>query len=139
MCARVGWHGNSEQEAGRSLIAICQAECQDRDGKKKSTSKERGISFSLLWAEPQPDSPALSPPWGKRNLTSRLCSGQAVSLSCQPEEGRCKRAALSPPDPCLPALMAHGQCGRWFFCDPETTESHIVLYPDKSGRVKDRT
>lgn len=65
VCAPVGWHGNLEQEAGGSLIAICQAECQDRYGKKKSTSKAIGISFSLLLAEPQPDAHLHSPPQGE--------------------------------------------------------------------------
>jgi hypothetical protein len=37
-------------------------------GKKKSTSKERGISFSLLWAEPQPDSPTLFPTIEEKNI-----------------------------------------------------------------------
>lgn len=36
---------------------------------KKSTSKERGISFGLLWVEPQPDSPTLFPTI-EENLTS---------------------------------------------------------------------
>lgn len=62
VCARVGWHGNSEQEAGRSLIAICQAECQDRDGKKNQHQKKEvlasaccGLNHSLtpqLWSPP---------------------------------------------------------------------------------------
>lgn len=54
VCAQVGWHGNSEQEADCSLIAICQAECQDRDGKKTQHQKKEvlasaccGLSHSL--------------------------------------------------------------------------------------------
>lgn len=41
VCARVRWHGNSEREAGGSLIAICQAECQDRDEKKINIKRKR--------------------------------------------------------------------------------------------------
>lgn len=49
VCAWVGWHGNSEQEAGRSLIAICQAECQDHDEKKNQHQKKEVLASACYW------------------------------------------------------------------------------------------
>ena len=68
VCARVGWHGNSDQEAGGSLIAICQAECQDCDGKKKKKNqhqKNEVLALACCWFKPQPDAHLCAPLQGK--------------------------------------------------------------------------
>lgn len=102
VCALVGWHGNSEQEAGRSLIAICQAECQDRDGKKKQHQKKEVLASACCGPSHSLTPQRCSHHRGKSNLT--WCRGQAVSSAAGPERERSKRAAPSQPKPRPPAL-----------------------------------
>lgn len=98
--------------------------------KKKSTSKERGISFGLLLAEPWPDVHLHSPPQGKANQSPREARLQArhkgqSGLSRQP--GRAKprreRRACLAPAPVYSAWIAW----PWLWVDSVAGGRFVVL------------
>lgn len=103
--------------------------------KKKSTSKERGISFDLLLAETQPDAQPHSPPQGRAHPEPRWSLG-TKGTQAQPPAGEGKDPprmerllgpSSSPPSADHLALAAGGQCGRWLFHVPEMEAGVLML------------
>lgn len=127
VCAQVRWHGNSEQEAGRSLIAICQAECQDRDEEKNQHQKKEGLA-SVCCRLSRSVLPTSTP--------HRRGSGPRTRAEARLREGTARwrmRARLGPGS-CPPgtgglAPAVRGQRGRWLFVG-----SHVEMTCVQRGR-----